>query len=490
MSFWDIVTDHDPEMMPPSDKSAAAQTAAGITGAALAVAATAVAALYAPSSLSTLGRSISIGGRAASNSLRSGMDARDQVTEQNERNAARRRELGLRFLERASERNPDNLVILCRLARARFANGQANGALKASETAYSKDPSNIEARLLTAYFSLALSQNERARALLSSIDHVRAEGWLLAGLADRLPKPSFSELEEKVWRWITENDPNNAIAWQRRGYFYEAKNRLADATEHYERASIIDGTMPRPWETAFSNATRAMEEGRGDDARALYNRARSFKPLWVDPILQLGILSVRESKTDEAISLFITATKFEPENGRAFLLLGNTYKSKNELAAAREAWNKAFELNTELPVPWVLQANEAKSRIAARDYDGARQQLDEADKSWSGWRKTADLRAALERKIEAENAEKLGDQAILQRQYDVALKHWQEAIALDSTSCSPMLKIGAVVADRGDLSEALPFFQRASDLGDARAASALQLCRIYYDFVPELGPQV
>ena len=126
-----------------------------------------------------------------------------------------------------------------------------------------------------------------------------------------------------------------------RGYLQQAQEffRLAEkddpggAEPLYGLGSVfLDLKKPKQARECFERAVRATADYPATLPNAWNN---------------LGILSARESKTDEAIGYFQKALAINPEHPVALQNLGNAYRQKKDWDAARKTLERALALNPE-----------------------------------------------------------------------------------------------------------------------------------------------
>lgn len=121
-------------------------------------------------------------------------------------------------------------------------------------------------------------------------------------------------------------------------------------------ATAASAPAPRPAEPelapitpaaqrAFDDARRAMRAGRMDDAERGFKALIQFHPELGGPHANLGLIYRQANKLPEAVAALEQATKVSPRQPVYFNQLGITYRMQGQFAKAREAYERAVELD-------------------------------------------------------------------------------------------------------------------------------------------------
>src|SRR5260221_10784764 len=124
----------------------------------------------------------------------------------------------------------------------------------------------------------------------------------------------YLEQAEEFFRLAQKDDPGGAEPLYGLGSVYLDQKKSKEARECFERAVKAAADYPATLPNAWNN---------------------------------LGILSAREGKTDEAIGYFQKALAISPEHPVALQNLGNAYRQKKDWNAARKTLEHALALNSE-----------------------------------------------------------------------------------------------------------------------------------------------
>lgn len=144
----------------------------------------------------------------------------------------------------------------------------------------------------------------------------------------------YLEQAEEYFRLATKDDPAGAEPLYGLGSVYLDQKKPKEARECFERAVKAAANYPATLPNAWNN---------------------------------LGILSAREGKTDEAIGYFQKALAINPEHAVALQNLGNAYRQKKDWDAARKTLEHALTLN-----PQDAEANYGLGMVYAQLNDTGR----------------------------------------------------------------------------------------------------------------------
>lgn len=96
---------------------------------------------------------------------------------------------------------------------------------------------------------------------------------------------------------------------------------------------------------AFDDARRAMRAGRMDDAERGFKSLIQFHPELGGPHANLGVIYRQAGKLPESVAELELATKASPKQPVYFNQLGITYRHLGQFAKAREAYERAIDLD-------------------------------------------------------------------------------------------------------------------------------------------------
>jgi tetratricopeptide (TPR) repeat protein len=141
------------------------------------------------------------------------------------------------------------------------------------------------------------------------------------------------------WKW-TKSNPENAQAQFYLGYTLGHAGRGADALVFLDRALQLDPGLDAAWN--FKGGL-LIDRGDFEDAKSALQAALRVRKT-PNPLMNLGIIAVRQARYREAESYYRQAAAQDPEDVGAWMNLGTAllYLSKN--ANAAEAYRHAFYL--------------------------------------------------------------------------------------------------------------------------------------------------
>jgi tetratricopeptide (TPR) repeat protein len=106
-----------------------------------------------------------------------------------------------------------------------------------------------------------------------------------------------------------------------------------------------EATVTPAAQRAFDDARRAMRAGRMEDAERGFKSLIQFHPELGGPHANLGLIYRQANKLPEAVAALEQATKVSPRQPVYFNQLGITYRMQGQFAKAREAYERAVDLD-------------------------------------------------------------------------------------------------------------------------------------------------
>ncbi|HEY0820548.1 MAG TPA: tetratricopeptide repeat protein, partial [Rhizobacter sp.] len=103
--------------------------------------------------------------------------------------------------------------------------------------------------------------------------------------------------------------------------------------------------VPPAAQRAFDDARRAMRSGRMDDAERGFKALIQFHPELGGAHANLGLIYRQANKLPESAAALEQATRLSPRQPVYFNQLGITYRLQGQFAKAREAYERAIELD-------------------------------------------------------------------------------------------------------------------------------------------------
>ena len=165
---------------------------------------------------------------------------------------------------------------------------------------------------------------------------------------------------------------NNYLAYNNRGYTYEAFGNYKQAIEDYDRAIEIDP------EYAIGYYNRGhCNQNHGNIKQAIkdYDRAIEINPKNVIAYTNRGLVIENLGNFKQAIENFDKSIEINPKYAEAYLNRGNAYSAIGNQKQAMEDYDKAIEINPNLAEVYynrgVVYAALGNYNQAIKDYDRA-----------------------------------------------------------------------------------------------------------------------
>lgn len=234
---------------------------------------------------------------------------------------------------------------------------------------------------------------------------------------------------------------NRGLTYSHLRHYEEA---LSDYTNAIRLAPIFAG--------AYSNRGLVYEVlKRYTEALADFTQSITLDPTYMKAHYNRGHVYEMLERYDDALVDYGTAIRIEPSNAGSWYNRGNIYLRLQRYEEALSDFTRTIELN---PDDAHAFNNRGYSFGCVRRYDEALADLNHAIAIDSTF-----THAYFNRGITYVNIQR----------FDKALADFRQAIQLDATNRDAYRNVGALLAKRGLLKEALPYFQKAGDLGDLQS---------------------
>lgn len=181
---------------------------------------------------------------------------------------------------------------------------------------------------------------------LSPLEKDRAQGLMLAQMAELQADPELAKDVEKLLRPVSEAAPDDVDVIDALGVAASLQGRLADAARLWRSAVTIE---PRRQKPLFSLAALAQGEGNLPTALVYEERLLELNP-WE------GSLYLRHSKTlsglgraDDALAAAEKAIELDPSSPEAHAWVAELHQMKGDLTKADEARRQARRLTPPRP---------------------------------------------------------------------------------------------------------------------------------------------
>jgi tetratricopeptide (TPR) repeat protein/tRNA A-37 threonylcarbamoyl transferase component Bud32 len=221
--------------------------------------------------------------------------------------------------------------------------------------------------------------------------------------------------------------------------------------------------------------------GRYHEALEDFSRSIQLNPTWSASYSDRGTTYYKMERYEEALADHDRAVQLDPTDGRAFINRGNTHADMKLYAEALSDYTLAIQLDPTFPMAY---GNRGLAYAEMRRYEEALSDLAHAIQLSPNvaslyltramiYAETNALEAALTDltlAIEIDPAfakahSNRGRLHMVLKRYDEALDDLKNAVAFDSADASVWFDLGAVLAQRGMLDEALSCFAKAAQGG-------------------------
>ncbi len=291
--------------------------------------------------------------------------------------------------ERAWELQPDSVRFGLDVVRARFGDRDPEGAIEAAERVTELDPQAVMVwislselfldspsedevvrapavlrralelqpddallwlRLARTYKDLGLTA-EREEALRTAIDKGANGTEILMALGDTLDVQSRHADALAVYTEVIERDPNEGMAYFRRGQAYFNLSDRDQAEADVEQALAV---LPGSEEALLTLARFRLHAGDPDGAEAYANQAYEAHPQSLSADLMLGRIRLQQGRENEAIPLLERVASEDPEQidaqyllGQALLKRGDTDRGRQLMASYQEKLREQRDYHVE-----------------------------------------------------------------------------------------------------------------------------------------------
>lgn len=255
--------------------------------------------------------------------------------------------------------------------------------------------------------------SRQARREAMAREHLEsAQQYMEQGLVDSALSAFGMALEE---------NPRLVEAQLGIGEIYREMGDYNRAKDAYEGAVATD---PNNFDANYYLALMRQYLGEVDDAINAYLRALAIEPQSFDANRDLASAYLQAGKLAEALPYAVRATRLNPDSQEAWTNLAATYSLLRRYNDAVDAYRQAAELG-ELKDPVLLGL--ADSHIRLGNYD----------------RSINVLESLLTRSPSSTAYERLGYAQFKLRDFDLALKNFRRALALDDEDTAALNGVGA-----------------------------------------------
>jgi tetratricopeptide (TPR) repeat protein len=147
---------------------------------------------------------------------------------------------------------------------------------------------------------------------------------------------------EVLWTFTLERNPNAGIAENGLGYDLLLSGRVAQATEHLERAVSL---QPQSELAQYNLGDAFLQAGRLRDAAESYEKAIALNPNYANAHNDLGMVLCRLGRAGDAVPHFQAVLRLQPTLAGAHSNLGNAYLMLGKVAEAVAEYEEALRMD-------------------------------------------------------------------------------------------------------------------------------------------------
>jgi tetratricopeptide (TPR) repeat protein len=205
---------------------------------------------------------------------------------------------------------------------------------------------------------------------------------------------------------------------------------------------------------------------------------------------------LKEKKYEAALAAATNATQEYPKSSKAYFLLGRTHFYKEEDSAAKDALDKAINLDSTIADAWffrgLIYAYGEQITLARPDFETAIRLNPQDPKYWFEFgklaartRKVDEAIASFRKVIDLDPKSapawfSIGTLASVKGEHARAVNMWQKALEIDSTYAIAHYNLGVHNQLRGDPEIALKHFLAVFELNPGDAEGIKKVIQAYY----------
>lgn len=167
--------------------------------------------------------------------------------------------------------------------------------------------------------------------------------WLQIALAKIYMLFSNDKKAKEVLINIVSKYDNSYTAHKILAEIYEKEGGMRKAIDEYVKALDL---KPSDYVTYFKISILLKELGKKEEAIQMLKTLVSKRPEMKEANKMLADLLLEEKKYKQAITIYVQAIKYEPNNADIYYNLGVAYSRMNEFSLAKECYKKTVEIDS------------------------------------------------------------------------------------------------------------------------------------------------
>lgn len=261
-------------------------------------------------------------------------------------------------------------------------------------------------------------------------------------------------------------DPGYGIAYTGRGNTYADRQQHRAALADFDRAVKLDPNDANGYNNR-GNTYAALQQYKA--ALVDFNRAIELDPKFSTAYANRGNLYHTLQQLEAALIDFGRSLELNPDNAIAYYNRGNLYLAQQQYVAALDDFSRATEIDPNYAIAYSNRGN-------------TYQALQQHELALIDFSRAIEINPNL-----AQIYSNRGTSYYALQQFSAALSDYHRAIEIDPNYSPAYCNLGALLAGRGQLREALPYLEKAAQLGDPKGIRALAQVRQKLDLT--LAPQ-
>jgi tetratricopeptide (TPR) repeat protein len=513
MTFWDSINGRATDLTPIRDPSVTKAMAVPLFEAAFGAAiAVGYAYAFTTGNLSLFQGAIGVrGGYLMGSEIVDEAGAALSVLEVSRRKVARSRiEQAIRYYERVLRAKPNDATILKRVSLSYAAKGDFQAAMASIDKALEIAQENHEAWLRKGTFCLTFGRGDldgarKAFEKAAEFGPVDPESWSNLGLV--YLQLGDRQKAKACWEHVTLLEPSDFSGWLNRGQLAYSLDLIEEGIAAWTRACELNSKLSPIWVTAYEAGYGKFSLGNVPEASAHYDEAIRLNPHYAEPWIGKALCAKRMGDLDHALKFLDEALRRDEENAKAWFIRGNFLSECNRAEEAEAAWKRAFSFDSTVRVPWVVAYDDGCQLFRSNQFHPAIASFSNAITRFPAYTEAWFKLGSTYRPLGAtEHARKcwlevlkqdplheltlmnLGNLEFEDGKRERAFELWDQAMASNPCLVQAAMNKGAALADIGELKEATRLFSKAAAADHPLGKQALDLCRLYDEMDPSVGP--
>ncbi len=219
---------------------------------------------------------------------------------------------------------------------------QSARALQTMQRAAMLYPDSINTKLKLSEFQLILKQYDGALNTIADIMKIspgNPEGLFMLGIVYR--DQGKTDLAIGAFQAAVERNPDITEAWVILGDLMDRTHNPL-AIQYFDNAIRVSPKNVAAW---HAKAYYLQNNGKMDEALAIYRQIHTLDAQYPEAYLNAGILLMYKDSLDKAMTEFNILSQIDPSNAAAWFYKGKTYHLKGQIDQAKASYEQALRLD-------------------------------------------------------------------------------------------------------------------------------------------------